>query len=285
MRLLERFDKSYWGKDLAGLILGTAGGLAAGILLSRAFPGFAEADGVQRRFTGGIASRVRPARVRTGGIVPEEFDRLEQAVLDEFLADATLRERGIDIAVISSGIVELAGSVWTEAEATRAVELVNRIVGVRTVVNRIEVEERMRRAALRKPFMRAEPSSTFEHLSSRTGGMGRHRQGSATEPPQRDDSQRLREGSLAAADRAQWSDEDLGGSSASLAGRGSRAANPTNFSEDELDNQDPHGKHTRQTLDSPPQELNSRARVGEGLPPGIERALERDRQSMRDPGR
>ena len=47
-----------------------------------------------------------------------------------------------------------------------------------------------------------------------------------------------------------------------------------NFDEDELDNQDPHGKHAAYTLDEPPQELNSAARVGEGMKPAERLALE-----------
>ena len=51
-------------------------------------------------------------------------------------------------------------------------------------------------------------------------------------------------------------------------------ANRTHFSEDELDNQDPHGKHAPVTLDDNPQQFNSAARVGEGLKPGIHLRLE-----------
>ena len=55
------------------------------------------------------------------------------------------------------------------------------------------------------------------------------------------------------------------------------APNPTNFREDELDNQSPFGKHAvaqGNPTDGPPQALNSQSRVGEGMKPGTELALE-----------
>ena len=48
-------------------------------------------------------------------------------------------------------------------------------------------------------------------------------------------------------------------------------------SEDELDNQDPHGKHAARTLDDEPQRFNTAARVSQdpqGTKPGIEMRLE-----------
>ena len=47
----------------------------------------------------------------------------------------------------------------------------------------------------------------------------------------------------------------------------------TNYAEDELDNQSPYGKHAIPVPEQP-QALNSQSRVGEGLKPGTELALE-----------
>ena len=49
--------------------------------------------------------------------------------------------------------------------------------------------------------------------------------------------------------------------------------NPTRYREDELDNQDPYGKHAVSTPEQP-QAMHSHSRVGEGLKPGTELALE-----------
>ncbi|MEX0912322.1 MAG: Lrp/AsnC family transcriptional regulator, partial [Gemmatimonadota bacterium] len=51
-------------------------------------------------------------------------------------------------------------------------------------------------------------------------------------------------------------------------------AQRTDYDEDELDNQDPHGKHAGRTLDAPPEDLNSEARVSDDIKPGTRRRLE-----------
>ena len=53
-----------------------------------------------------------------------------------------------------------------------------------------------------------------------------------------------------------------------------REGNPTDYEEDELDNQSPHGKHAGSEPEQP-QDLRARSRVGEGLKPGTELRLER----------
>ncbi|CAA9374444.1 MAG: hypothetical protein AVDCRST_MAG89-4873, partial [uncultured Gemmatimonadetes bacterium] len=94
-------------------------------------------------------------------------------------------------------------------------------------------------------------------------------------PDRPDDSQTILGGALEEADRDQFADEGYG--SRPLNAERSEVQQPvnrTNFSEDELDNQDPHGKHAAVTLDSAPQQLNAQGQVGEGLKPGVELALE-----------
>ena len=73
----------------------------------------------------------------------------------------------------------------------------------------------------------------------------------------------------------QYGDEDIAYEQPGVQRR-PEAADPwqVNFDEDELDNQDPHGKHAAYTLDEQPQELNSSARVGDTPKPGIRLRLE-----------
>ena len=206
-----------------------------------------------------------------------DLTQLEDAVLDAFLGDGVLSERGVDIGAISPGIVELSGSVWTEDEAHRAVELARRIPGVDTVVNRLDIEGEARRLERTRRRLEEEGSGidSLQHGFARTGGMGARRQGRETDPDRKDDSQSHELDALAAADRDQWEDEDLSTSRPRNASRPeSQSARRTRFREDQLDNQDPHDKHARVTLDEQPQALNAESRVGEGLKPGVELELE-----------
>lgn len=280
MALFRDPDEGRFEQDLVSFVLGTVGGLAAGILISRSLPTDSRFGDNLRTRARSVARRLRPARLQRLAVDQEELDQLEDRVLSAFLGDPLLSERGVDIGAISHGIIELSGSVWTEDEAERAVALANGIPGVRTVVNRMEVEDASHRARFRRPLDEDELESTFVHQGTRSG-MGRRRQGASTDPDRRDDSQPQREDALAAADRDQWSSEDLAHTASRLTERpGTQAADSTRYSEDELDNQDPHGKHAKRTLDSPPEELNSSARVGEGMKPGVELSLEKSEISI-----
>src|SRR5688572_23005021 len=134
------------GRNVLTFVLGAVGGLAIGLLLSRR----AAPEKFNRLGTGlrerakTVARRLRPARLRRMAVEQEELTGLEDKVLDAFLADGVLSERGIDVGAISYGIIELSGSVWTEEEADHAVHLANSVAGVKTVVNRLDVETEAR---------------------------------------------------------------------------------------------------------------------------------------------
>lgn len=266
--------------------MGAAGGLAIGILISRALARPRTLSDKLRERAGTVSRRLRPARLHRLSFEQEELDQLEDMVLRRFLDDEILSERAVDIGAISAGIIELSGFVRTEAEANRAMQLANATHGVRTVVNRLELGEvhAPRPAEASDQQMEQQADSTFAHLASRTGGMGRRRQGMETDPDQRDDSQARREDALAAADRDQFVDEGLTPRASVMNAAPEVHPLPeVHFRDDELDNQDPHDQHAPLTLDSPPEELNSDARVGEGLKPGVRRQLEdadRNREGM-----
>jgi hypothetical protein len=105
--------------------------------------------------------------------------------------------------------------------------------------------------------------------------MGQRRQGIETENRGgNDDSQHMLEVALEQSDRAQFEDEELAHSQPIMGSRPGPGETPRlNFSEDELDNQDPYGKHAIPAPEQP-QALHSQARVGEGLTPGLELSLE-----------
>jgi hypothetical protein len=144
---------------------------------------------------------------------------------------------------------------------------------VETVVNRLDVGSDIARRPARDNQGTGGAMSGSE-FSGNVSGMGRRRQGSDTEPDRSDDSQHIRETSIEHSDRSQFEDEDLAHSHTVMSSRPSpHPENPTNFSEDELDNQSPYGKHAVPQPEQP-QQLNSLGRVGEGLKPGTELRLE-----------
>lgn len=256
--------------------LGATGGFAIGVLLSgrgRSRPNGSLGGGLRDRARS-VASRLRPTRRYRLEREQSELTALEDAVLDVFLADLIVGERPIDVGAISRGIIELSGSVWTHQEADLAVRLARRVEGVETVVNRMEIDDERRHAEHARQHM--EDSSLVPQPDGRSIGMGTRRQGSQTDPDRPDDSQHMQERELEQADRDEWTEEGLAAARPRMGERPeeSRPRQDLHFDEDELDNQDPHGKHATRTLDSPPQDRNTAARVGEGPKPGVELRLE-----------
>jgi BON domain len=259
--------------------LGTLGGLALAAVLTRGFEGLmgrAAAPRV-RPESGGEPADARPGRLRRDLHEQDELLELEDAVLDAFLDDEVLGERGIDVGCISQGIVELSGSVYTRAEATHAMAVAQRVQGVSTVVNRMEIEDERARVHPRDDSDQEGFEMSGAEWTGNQSGMGSRRQGRETDPDRPDDSHQQREEALEQADRAQFADEGHYGWP--RVGERDEVQSPDrhHYREDELDNQSPYGKHAvaQGSQDSgPPQAMNSQSRVGEGLKPGTELRLE-----------
>lgn len=269
------------GQQALTFIVGAAGGLALGALISGwGSPREAERLGDRIRDRArGAAARLRPGRLRRLQGEQLELVQLEDDVLDAFLNDEVLRERGIDVGAISRGIIELSGSIRTDDEADHAVRIARRVPGVETVVNRMDVEDEARRLeSARRRFEDGDPALTEARWEGRRSGMGRPRQGLQTEPDRRDDSRKLREVALDQADRDQWMSEDISYKKPRMAVRPEDRRSDeqeTNFEHDDLDHQDPHRRHhAPNTLDEQPEERNTGARVGEPPKPGTELDLE-----------
>jgi len=222
----------------------------------------------------GVAAAFRPGRLRRATRDQDELTRLEDAVLDAFLADEVLGERGIDVGAISRGIIELSGSVYTGDEADRAVRLAQRVAGVDTVVNRLDVEDDGHRRG-RFPLRDEDAARRETEWTGLNSGMGRRRQGRQTDPDRTDDSRHIQEVSLEHTDRSEF-ELETGHSRPRNAERPEvQDGRPSNFREDELDNQDPTGPHTHASPRAPTgSDLNSQSRVGEGPKPGTELRLE-----------
>lgn len=263
------------GENTLVFALGAATGFAISLWLVGRAARETEPGGVGGRIRDSARSltdRLRPGRLRREYSDQRELTLLEDAVLDAFLRDPILSERAIDVGAISSGIIELSGSVDTHDEADLAVRTAQRIPNVETVVNRLGIENDIARRPVRGNQVTGGAMSG--EYSGNVSGMGRRRQGEDTEPDRTDDSQHIREVSIEHSDRGQFEDEDLAHSQPRVGSRPSpHPENPTNFSEDELDNQSPYGKHATPQPEQP-QQLNSLGRVGEGLKPGTELRLE-----------
>lgn len=113
-----------------------------------------------------------------------QFFELEDTVIEALRADALLRGRAIDVAAIASGIIELSGTVETEEEAHHAVEVVQGVNGVRTVLNRLDLGEFENRLRSGRGESAAGGSSRWYGMGV---GMGRRRQSASTDPARRDD--------------------------------------------------------------------------------------------------
>lgn len=281
MWVLREPDDSEFERNALTFGLGALGGLAIGLLLAqRQRPqrvgqlGSELRDRVRGQAES-VARRLRPGRLRRIAGDQRDLTDLEDRVLDAFLADNTLGERGIDVGAISRGILELSGSVWTRDEAERAVRVASGIPGVETVVNRLDIEEELEQGRRRRSNGREQGQGETQ-WQGRMVGMGRRRQGSETDPDRPDDSQLQTDEALREADEEQWQEEEISFENPVTAARpeAQSARGRTDYDEDELDNQDPHGKHARYTLDEQPQELNTSARVGEGLKTGTHLRLE-----------
>ncbi|HVG44930.1 MAG TPA: BON domain-containing protein [Longimicrobium sp.] len=263
----DTHDDQDRGGDALMFALGAAGGLALGLLFARSVPiePVREAGARLRERARDVATTFGPGRLRRAVGEEDALAALEDSVLDAFLRDPVLSERGIDVGCISEGIIELSGSVHSAEEGERAVRLVRTLEGVETVVNRMDVD--------RAGHERWEGHMAGE-WTGRQVGMGQRRQSEETDPGA-DDSQHLREVALEQSDRAQYEDEEIAHSQPRMGARtGVGDVNPTNYEEDELDNQSPYGKHAVPAPEQP-QALNSQARVGEGTAPGLELEMER----------
>lgn len=260
--------------------LGALGGLALGMVLKRTVeqlagrPATDEASAPAPSRAASAPPRP-PAQPRRASRDQDQLMLLEDAVLDAFLDDRLLSERGIDVGVISRGIVELSGTVFSRDEAVHAVAVAQGVEGVSTVVNRMEVEAQ--RGRLHPQLDANEGFAMSGEWTGHQSGMGSRRQGDETDPRRRDDSHHQREVALEQADRAQFEDEGVHSQPRVSDPHDGPAPNRTNFRDDELDNQSPYGKHAvpqGSETDGPPQAFNSQSRVGEGLKPGVELALE-----------
>jgi hypothetical protein len=179
------------GPSGAGLAMSVAAGALVGFVAGAFF--------AQR--AGGLGALTAKLRAAIGrgpaedldtdefGLEDDEFEdesyvgaSLEENVLEAYMNDPILSERAVDIGEIGEGIIELAGWVETEEEAEHAVTLARGVVGVDTVVNRLNVGEEEEQ--LEENFERYSSGDDALNEARWEGqgvGTGARRQGSSAE--------------------------------------------------------------------------------------------------------
>ena len=182
------------GPSGAGLAMSVAAGALVGFV---AVAFYAQRAGG----LGALTSKLRGALGRGGAadLETDEFEQeddefygeddetyvgasLEENVLEAYMNDPILSERAVDIGEIGEGIIELAGWVETEEEAEHAVTLARGVVGVDTVVNRLNVGEEEEQ--LEENFERyagGDDALNTARWEGQQVGTGARRQGSSAE--------------------------------------------------------------------------------------------------------
>lgn len=118
-----------------------------------------------------------------------ELEQLETDAVDALCADAVTGRCAIDVAALGPGVIELSGSVPDEAASDRAADVVQRVQGIATVVNRLRVEVLERHLEdTRRRRGAGEPALHASGWEGMRAGMGARRQGPQTEPARRDDA-------------------------------------------------------------------------------------------------
>lgn len=236
--------------------LGAAAGVAAGWWLSR-------------------------LRRRTLPGVPTDLAGLEEQVVSAFLEDPLLSQRPIEVAALSDGIVELSGSVRTEHEADRAVHAAQRVPGVMTVLNRLDIELlRSRLAETRRRFDAGAPDLTETHWYGLRVGTGPRRQGQETEPDRPDDKVLLVSRALGVNRAEEQTSEALAKLSPGVEGHTTAPAAPIDRG---LAEDAPHRRLGNVPPD-PLQDLNPASGVHQEVKKGTELTLEESGLEAEEPG-
>lgn len=200
--------------------VGALAGLAAGVLLAQRYGGLTGLGARVRDRMATARGETRDGDQRPTGLDVPEYDdeplaagaaggrdpgessmsdgeELEERVLEAFRNDPVLSERAVDIGAVAANTIELSGWVHSDEEAHHAVTVTRGIVGIDTVVNRLEVREeesRLAESARRYESGEAEVSARWEGGGV---GIGRPRYGNSNEGARHQDPKPILE------DRAQ----------------------------------------------------------------------------------
>jgi hypothetical protein len=167
-----RQSEDYRRAGIVALAVGTTIGAAAAVLL-------------------GVRSRRRRQEWRID--TTPELLQLETAVVDALSEDEVAGNLPLEVEAIAPGIIELSGTIETEGESDRAVAVVHRVPGVKTVLNRMDLRPEVEHfAETRRRFADGAPQLRESRWFGVGVGTGRRRQSPLTDPARPDDSVRMR---------------------------------------------------------------------------------------------
>lgn len=130
----------------------------------------------------------RRSRAHEPELLPAALARIETGTVSALSDDEIAGRRGIEVAALGSGIIELSGTVQDIEEARRAVDVAHGVDGVHTVINRLELAGAERHLAETRDRLRAGDAALSETRVYGMGvGMGRRRQSPETDPDRPDD--------------------------------------------------------------------------------------------------
>lgn len=137
---------------------------------------------------GVVAGAVAYTLRRTGDTGEARSRALEDGVVQVLLRDPVLGSRDIEVGAMGDGIIELVGSVRTEDESRRAIELTQDLPGVTTVLNRLDVGILERHLEDTRARERAgDPALHGQQWYGMRVGTGSRRQAHETDPDRPDD--------------------------------------------------------------------------------------------------
>lgn len=202
---------------------------------------------------------------------PIDLASLEERVVDAFLDDPLLSQRPIEVAALADGIIEVSGAVRTEHEADRAVHAAERVPGVTTVLNRLDVElARSHLAETRRRFEAGAPELTETRWYGIRVGTGQRRQGAETDPDRPDDKLILVSRALGVNRAVEQTSEGTSKLAPGVEGHTTVPAAPTDRG---LAGFAPH-RRLGNVPEEPLQELNPASGIHENVKKGTELTLE-----------
>lgn len=196
---------------------------------------------------------------------------LERQVREALRADGVLRRREIEAGALADGIVELSGTVRDDMEAQRAVALARRVPGVRTVLNRLDLEILEEHLSdTRRRFDEGDPRLHETQWNGLRVGTGRRRQGRETEPDRPDDRVPIVSRELGADRAVEQTSERLDKIPNGVEGHTTLPAAPSDRG---LAQRAPH-RRLGNVPEEPLQDLNPASGIHENVPLGTEVTLE-----------
>lgn len=199
------------------------------------------------------------------------FEELERRVRDALDAEGMTARFDIEVGALTDGIVELSGMVRDEADAERAVAIAQKVPGVRTVLNRLDIEileEHLAETRVRHADRTA--GERDRHWYGNIVGTGMRRQGRETDPDRPDDRVSIMTRELGVDRAVEAASEPLDKLAPAVAGHTTVPAAPT----DRATVADASHRRLGNVPEEPLQAVNPASGIHENVKKGTELTIE-----------